>query len=96
MTSKPVNGGNVMRGSSLSTIRTRVDRLVTAWPSSPETTFVHWVHPYEQCPSCTADLAAYAQAAALAQAVEGHAPGARPPRLVFYDALTTCPRKPAG
>ena len=27
MTSKPVNGANVMRGSSLSTVRTRVDRL---------------------------------------------------------------------
>ena len=83
-----------MRGSSLSAIRARVERLVSAWPSSPEPLFVSWVPPYERCPCCAADLEAHAQAAAFAEAVEGHAPREPPPKLVFYsiDELTTCPQ----
>ena len=84
-----------MRGSSLSTILTRVDRLVTAWPSSPDTTFICWEQADERCLFCTADLAAAARAAALAKAVAGRAPGERPPRLVFYainDEFATCPQ----
>lgn len=83
-----------MRGSSLSAIRARVERLAVAWPSSPKPVFVHWVDRYERCPSCAADLEAHAQATALAEAVDARAPGAPPPTLVFYstDDLTTCPQ----
>lgn len=84
-----------MRGSSLSPVLARVERLAAAWPSSPETTFIHWVHEYERCPSCGADLAELARASALAKAVKGAAPGALPPGFVFYaidDELTACPR----
>ena len=83
-----------MRGVALGSIRTRVERLASGWPTSSEPLFVHWIQPYEQCPSCAADLDGYAQAAAWARAVEGLAPGAPPPALVFYgtDELTTCPR----
>ena len=67
---------------------------MSAWPTSPEPLFVHWAGQYERCPSCAADLDAYAQATALAEAVDGRAPGELPPTVVFYstDDLTTCPR----
>jgi hypothetical protein len=81
-----------MRGSSLSTIRTRIERLASGWPSSPESEFVSWVHLYERCPRCAADLEAHAQAAALAAAVEGLVLGEFPPRLIWVEELTTCPQ----
>ena len=80
---------------SLGHIRARVERLASTWPTSqPETVFVHWIQRFERCPACAYDLDAHARAAALAEAVEGHAPGEYPPTLVFYgtDGLTTCPR----
>ena len=83
-----------MRSVSLGTIRSRVERLASAWPSSPETMFVHWVDRYERCPFCAADLEAPAQAMAMAEAVAARAPGDPPPTLVFYstDDLTACPQ----
>jgi hypothetical protein len=77
---------------SLGTIRPRVERLASDWPTSPETTFVSWMHPIERCPAC--DLVAHAQTAALAEAVEGRDPRDLPPPLVFFwtGDLTTCPR----
>ena len=69
---------------SLETIRARVDRLASAWPTERGPLFVHWAHPIERCPSCAADLDAYAQATALAEAVAGHAPGEPPAPVVFY------------
>ena len=79
---------------SLGTIRARVERLASAWPMPSETVFVSWVSPYERCPACGCDLDGAAQAAALAQAVEGRDPRDLPPPVVFYaiDELTTCPR----
>ena len=79
---------------SLGTIRARVERLASTSPPSPETLFLHWVDRYERCPSCAADLAAHAQARALAAAVAGQRPGNPPPTIVWYstDDLTTCPR----
>ena len=58
-----------MRSMALGSIRTRVERLTAAWPTSPGTTFVHWMDLIERCPACGGDLAAHAQAAALAKAV---------------------------
>ena len=79
---------------SLGTIRARVDRLASAWPLPSATVFVSWVSPYERCPACGCDLDGAAQAAALAQAVEGRDPRDLPPTFVFYDIgdLTTCPQ----
>jgi len=79
---------------SLGSIRARVERLASVWPTSRETVFIGWVLAHERCPSCAADLVAPAQAAALAKAVEGRDPRDLPPPLVFYstDELTTCPR----
>ena len=77
---------------SLGSIRARVDRLASAWPTSRETTFIHWMDLIERCPACACDLVAYAQAAALAKAVEGRAPRDLPPPLVWIENLATCPR----
>jgi hypothetical protein len=41
---------------SLGSIRARVERLASAWPTSPQTTFVSWVPPIERCPACACDL----------------------------------------
>ena len=37
---------------SLGTIRARVERLASVWPTSPETTFITWIPPFTRCPSC--------------------------------------------
>lgn len=78
---------------SLGSIRARVERLASTWPTSPETVFVSWIHPFERCPACACDLVAHAQAAALADAVNGRDPCDRPPPLAFFwtGDLTTCP-----
>ena len=79
---------------SLGSIRARVERLASTWPTSPHTTFVSWIQSIERCPVCGCDLKAHAQAKALAAAVKGRDPRELPPRLVWYstDDLTTCPR----
>ena len=79
---------------SLGTIRARVERLASAWPTPSETVFVCWIDSIERCPACHCDLDAHAQAAALAEACAGRAPGDLPPPLVFFwtGELTTCPR----
>jgi rubredoxin len=79
---------------SLGSIRARVERLASAWPTSPNTTFISWISPDTRCPFCNCDLEAHAQAAALAEAVKGRDPRELPPRVVFFaiDELTTCPR----
>ena len=67
-----------MRGVSLGSVRARVERLASVWPTAREPTFVCWELSSERCPSCAADLEAYAQATALATAVEGRPPGDLP------------------
>ena len=78
---------------SLGTIRVRVERLASVCLPSPEMLFLHWVHRYERCPGCAADLAAHARETALAAALARQTPGDPPPSMVFFstDALLTCP-----
>ena len=47
-----------------------------------------------QCPSCAADVEAFAQAMALGEAVAARAPGDPPPTMVWYSTndLMSCPR----
>ena len=76
---------------SLSAIRSRVDRLSFASGGDAPPMFVSWVHAYERCPTCGADLAALEHAATEA---ELHADRARGTVKVIYwvDELMTCPR----
>jgi len=76
---------------SLGTIRARVERLASLGPPSSAPLIIHWKCRDERCPSCGADLAAHAEARAVA---EGRADRARDEARVCYwaDELTTCPR----
>ena len=76
---------------SLAVIRNRVERLAAVGLPGAAPMFVSWVHSYERCPACAADLAALEHAAAEA---ELRADRARGTVRVFYwvDELMTCPR----
>ena len=63
---------------SLGTIRARVKRLASDWPSSLETTFIHWMHPIERCPACSCDLVTHTREVALAAAVARRDPREAP------------------
>ncbi len=79
---------------SLTTIRSRVERLTSGWPTSPETFLISRQGGNTRCPACDADLKDHAAETALAVAVAGQRPGNPPPRGVWYstDELTACPR----
>lgn len=84
-----------LRGSSLRTIRNRVDRLSAAckMEQEPEILFIQWIHPHEHCPFCGYDLDAHSRAAALADAQAAEGPDA-PPRgtvLCWVERLDACP-----
>jgi hypothetical protein len=77
---------------SLGTIRTRLERLASTWPTSEEgPQVIHEQFQYERCPACSADLEAHARALAVAAARADRARGVVPP-VSQYDELTTCPR----
>ena len=78
---------------SLGSIRARVERLASTWPTSPHTTFVSWIQSISGA-RLGVGFEVHAQAKALAAAVKGRDPRELPPRLVWYstDDLTTCPR----
>ena len=79
---------------SQGTIRARVERKSSAWPTSTETQFFSWLHPIERCPVCACDLVTHTREAALAQAVEGRDTRDLPPPMVFFwvGELERCPR----
>ena len=73
-------------------IRTRVERLSFDWPSAPEPVIVHWKDFCQQCPACGADLAADAEARAVAAASTARARGDFGQVFYWAEALTRCPR----
>jgi hypothetical protein len=76
---------------SLGSIRARVERLASAWPTAREPMIIHWELWGEPCPSCGADLDGLAEAQALAEASADRARGAA--RMFYWvEDLTTCPR----
>jgi hypothetical protein len=76
---------------SLSSVRARVERLTSTWPTSPEPMIIHWELREEPCPSCGADLDSLAEAQALAEASADRARGAAR-RFYWVEDLTACPQ----
>ena len=85
-----------MRRASLRAIRSRVERLADACGADEEPTIViHWLHAYDNCPSCGYNLEAHARDQALEKARREDGPDARKRRVVFYwwpSMLGACPR----
>jgi hypothetical protein len=80
-----------MRGFSLGSLRTRVERLASVCLAAPEPEpmLVHWHWP-DDCPSCGAELLTHAKAQVEADA--RRAAAAQPPPRVVWSSLTACPR----
>ena len=78
---------------SLGTIRARVERLASVYPSAEEPPLIiHWKMPVERCPSCGTAIDAEEEAVARAEA-EAEADRARgEARRIYWAELTTCPR----
>ena len=75
---------------SLGTIRTRVERLASAYLPSPALLIIHEQFRYARCPTCDADLQAHAQAQAVTVARADRAGGVA--RVCYsVDEPTTCP-----
>ena len=82
-----------MRSMALGSIRTRVDRLASAWATSRKTVFVCMEQWYERCRACAYDLKAHARAAVWAEALKGRDPREGPPAFVHVlPEKLTCPR----
>ena len=82
-----------MRGSTLRTIRNRVDRLAAECLVDREPILVHWMDGYERCPSCGYDLNAHSSTAALAEVQERNGPAAAAPIFIWFSTagLDACP-----
>ena len=77
---------------SLGTIRTRVERLASVYPTSEEEPLIiHWKDFCQRCPSCDADLAADAAARAVAEATEARPRGDAAQVFYWAETLPTCP-----
>ena len=78
---------------SLTTVRNRVERLASVYPTSEdEPLVIHWKDFCERCPSCHADLAADAEARAVAEASAARARGDAAQVFYWAETLATCPR----
>ena len=85
-----------MRRASLHAIRSRVQRLAQACGSADEQRLViHWMNPYDNCPSCGYDLDGHAFKQAVVEAEARDGPDPPPNRVVFYwwpKSLKACPQ----
>jgi hypothetical protein len=74
-----------------------VDRLAEATGADDEDVLiVHWLQPYDNCPSCGYNLDAHARDEALAKAREANASDAPARGVVFYwwpRSLSSCPNR---
>ena len=78
---------------SLRTIRTRVERLASVYPTSDDDPLiVHWKDFCQRCPACDADLAADAEARAVAEASAARAGGGAAQVFYWAETLAPCPR----
>jgi uncharacterized protein (DUF983 family) len=84
-----------MKRATLPAIRSRLDRLAREFGADAEATLViHWLQPYDNCPTCGYDLDAHARDETVERArrKDGVEAGAR--RVLFYwwpQMLGACP-----
>ena len=85
----------MIRRGNLQAIRSRVERLAEACGADKENVVViHWMQPYDNCPSCGYNLDGHARDEALAKAREADRPETPGRGVVFYwwpRDLSTCP-----
>jgi hypothetical protein len=79
---------------SLGTIRARVEQLASAWPTSPETLFVHWGGSVRAVPVLWVRSEGPRAGGGVGRGCRRSRAERTPADLVFYstDELTTCPR----
>lgn len=85
-----------MKRASLPAIRSRVERLAREYDAdAEETLIIHWLQPYDNCPTCGYDLDAHARDETVESARREEGPDAPTPRVLFYwwpRMLGACPR----
>jgi hypothetical protein len=86
----------MMERGSLQAIRSRVERLAEACGGDREDVLViHWMQPYDNCPSCGYNLDGHARDEALAKARDEAGPETPIRGIVFYwwpRSLSKCPK----